>query len=222
MPDNEVFRFKQCINILKSTGKKAANLRELRREMASIPDNSIYHHTSEFFLRKTFTEYTNDFAHWTKEELKETALAERMSNLDPYAFKSIGELRTELLRIIDNYIDEFPQPRHVKQGDEFYFNESVTVVSPIGIEAKNLAEFLIALRHVDVESIYFHFYEARARLGGGKDDFSKWIESATESKELADQIRQIDIFMHTLEGVRKHIIELIEAALKKEMESFDI
>ena len=78
------FEFRQCITILKSTGIKAANLKELRQIIATVSDDSIFHHTYQYFLKEHILEYTNDFAHWAGESLEERAVAEELSNIDPY------------------------------------------------------------------------------------------------------------------------------------------
>jgi len=220
MEEVEIFKFKQCINILKASGRKAGNLRKLRDAIAEVSENSIYHHTCQYFLREHSTEYTNDFARWIRETLKENILAERLSSIDPYALKSTVEVRLEILRHIDDYLTAFPHSKQALPGDEFYFNEAITVVSPSGIEAKNLAEFLLAVRYVDVESIYYHFYDARLRLGEGVDDFSKWIEITSGDKTLVGRLRSIDIFMHNLESARGMIEAIVEEAVKREMEKF--
>ena len=126
------FQFNQCISISKSTGKKAKNLRELRETIAEISDESIYHHTYQYFLKGIVREYTNDFAHWAGECLEERALSEHLSNIDSYAFSDIGDLRKELLSVIDAYLEQFPEPREPLPGEEFYFNETVTLVFPVG------------------------------------------------------------------------------------------
>ena len=214
----EPFEFKQCISILKSTGKRAKNLRELRDVIATVSDECIFHHTCQYFLKGHILEYTSDFAHWAGESLEEKALAEQLSNIDPYDFKNIGDLRKELLGVIDDYLKRFPEPREAMPGDEFFFNETVTLIFPIGIRARNLAEFLTAIKYVDSGSIYYHFYEARIRLGGGIDDFSRWIEDAFDKKELTEKIKAIDPFMHNTEEIREHIVEAIEEEVRKDME----
>lgn len=93
MKEISAFEFKQCVSILKSTGKKAKSLRELRNVIAVVSDESIFHHTYQYFLKGHFFEYTNDFAQWAGESLEERALSEHLSNIDPYAFKTIDELR---------------------------------------------------------------------------------------------------------------------------------
>jgi len=212
------FEFKQCVSIIKSTGKKAKNLRELRKVISIVSDESIFHHTYQYFLKGHILEYTNDFAQWAGESLEERALGEHLSGIDPYNFRTIGELRNELLRVIDEYLEKFPEPREAMPGDDFYFNQTITLTFPAGIWVRNLAEFLIAVKYIDAGSIYYHFYEARVRLGGGVDDFSAWIQNAIINKELADRIRAIDPFMHSVDGIREHIVEAVEEEVKKAME----
>ncbi len=216
------FEFKQCVAILRSTGKKAGSLRELRKIISEISDESIFHHTYQYFLKGHIMEYTNDFAHWVGQSLEERALAEHLSNMDPYVFKSVSDVRKELVRIIDKYLNASPEPRRVLDGNEFYFIETVTLIFSIGVRVKNLAEFLVALKQVDAASIYFHFYEARMRLGGGIDDFSRWINDTLGKKMLAKKISRIDPFMHNMKGIRRHITELVEEEVRTEMEAVKI
>ena len=44
------FEFRQCVSILKSTGRKAKNLRELRENISLVGDECIFHHTYQYFL----------------------------------------------------------------------------------------------------------------------------------------------------------------------------
>ncbi|NJD57107.1 MAG: hypothetical protein FIA94_11990 [Nitrospirae bacterium] len=212
------FEFRQCISILKATGRMAKNLREFRQGIAEVNEESVYHHTCQYFMKEHAREYTNDFAHWAGESLEERALSEHLSNVDPYDFESISDLRNEFVRVIDSYLVFFPEPREVLPGDEFYFNQTITFVFPTGVRAQNLAEFLMAIKHVDVASIYYHFYEARTRLGSGIDDFSAWLENVFGKNDLAGRIRSIDPFMHTIEGIREHLIEYVEAEVRRDME----
>jgi hypothetical protein len=213
-----IFEFRQSVSILKSTGKKAGTLRELREQIASISEESIYHHTYQYFQKGHVREYTNDFAHWAGESLEERALSERLSNIDPYTYADISELRAAILSVIDDHLDTFPEPREAMQRDEFHFTQTVTLVYPAGMRARNLAEFLMAIKYVDSGSIYYHFYEARKRLGATVDDFTAWLEGALDKKELAVRIRAIDPFMHSIEGIREHIAAAIEEELKQDME----
>jgi hypothetical protein len=235
----EPFEFMQCVSIVKSTGKQAKNLRELRKQLSKVSDESIYHHVYQYFLKGHVLEYTNDFAHWAGEQLEERALSERLTSIDPYTgeykdekelerrlsssepytLESVHKVRKELLREIDVFLRAFPEPHDVVSGNEFYFNETVSLVFPVGVKTRNLAEFLVAIEHIDAGSIYYHFYDSRVRLGEGMiDDFSRWIEHSLGKKKLADSIRDIDPFMHNIERIRTHIRELIEAYVRADME----
>lgn len=214
----EPFVFRECVYLLKSTGRTAAHLREFKDLLALVPEESIFHHTCQYFLRSPGLEYTNDFAHWAGENLGERVLAEYLSNIDPYGYATIEDLRKGLLDVIDVYLEKFPEPRETLPGEEFYFNEAVTMIFPAGIRARNLAEFLTGIKYVDSNSIYYHFYEARMRLGSAVDDFSKWLEESLGKKELAAKIRSIDPFMHSVEGIRGHLVEDMDKELRKDME----
>lgn len=213
------FEFRNALRLMRSTGHRAETLRELRDRLTKVSDGCVVHHTSQYFAKGHILEYTNDFAQWVGESLEEGALAEQLSNIDPYSFDSTGELRSEIIRVIDSFLENFPEPRRVLPGDEFYFNESLTFIFPVGLRARNLAEFLMALKYLDPGSLYYHFYEARMRLGRGKDDFSKWIDEVVGARDVAAMISGIDPFMHNIEGIREHLTEIIEEALRREMEA---
>jgi hypothetical protein len=215
----KTFEFKQCVILLKSTGKKARNLREFRDGIAAVSKASIFHHTYQYFLKGHIQEYTNDFAHWAGESLEERALAEHLSNVDPYDLGDTEEVRKALLKTVDEYLERFPEPRDAMAGDEFYFNETVSFVFPAGVRARNLAEFLMALKYVDGSSLYYHFYDARHRLGEVADDFSIWFESELGKSELAKKIKTIDPFMHSLDGIRVRISAAAEEEVRLDMES---
>lgn len=215
MEEDKPFDFMDCVNILKSTGKWASGLRDLRATIAEISDESLFHHTCQYFMGIHILEYSNDFAQWVGESLEERVLSERLSTIDPFELKDANSLRMELISVIDKHLERFPVPRDALPGDEFYFSETITIVFHAGIQARNLSEFLTAIRYIDPGSIYYHFYEARIRHG--TDDFSAWFEDALKKKALADTIRAIDPFMHTTEGIRQHIIETVEKQVEEEI-----
>jgi hypothetical protein len=216
---SRTFEFKQCTTLLKSTGRRAKTLRELREHIAQISGRSLFHHTYEYFLKGHVLEYTNDFAHWAGESLEESALGEHLSGIDPYDFRDIQGLRDDILRVIDEYLVSFPEPRDVLPGDEFYFNETIAVVFPAGIRARNLAEFLMAIRHIDQNAIYYHYFDARRRRSDRRDDFSAWISETMRNENLSLKIASIDPFMHSIEGIREHIASAVEEAVKQDMET---
>ena len=210
------FQFMECATILRATGKRARNIREFRRIIDTVSEGSLFHHTCQYFLKGHVLEYTNDFAQWVGESLEERALSEYLSNVDPFAVKGMAGVREELTARIDRYLEEFPEPRPAMAGDEFYFNESVSLIFPSGVQAWNLAEFLIAMKYVDRSSIYYHFYEARVRHES--DDFSTWIDEVLEDGRLAKTIRAIDPFMYSIESIRTQIGEAVQKGVERDME----
>jgi hypothetical protein len=216
---SSVFEFKQCVTIIKSTGKKAGNLREFRDALAVVSEGSIFHHTYQYLLKGHILQYTNDFSQWAGTGLEESALAEQLSNIDPYDFSNSETLRKELLRVVDGYLEGFPEPRDAMPGDEFFFNETITLVFQAGVRVRNLAEFLMAIKYVDASSLYYHFLDARRRFEGKSNDFSQWFDEKLGKKDLAEKLRFIDPFMHSLEGIRERIAAVVEEAVRQDMES---
>lgn len=212
------FVFRDIVNIIKSTGIKASTLYELRDGLNSASENSVFHHTYQYFLRGHITEHTNDFAQWAGESLEESALAERLSNIDPYSFRSTSALKTEILKVLDNYLHEYPEPRPVMPGGEFFFCESVSFVFPAGLKARNMAEMLMAIKYLDHSSLYYHFFEARTRHRKKHDDLSKWISEVVKVPEIAVNLGNIDPFMNTLEGIREQIISILDDGIRTDME----
>ncbi len=210
------FEFRECASISRATGRRAKGLRELRDLLVDAGDSSLNYHVYQYFLKQQMNEYTNDFANWAGEALEERALAEQLSDVDPFDFKDVASLRSELLAVVDRYLEEFPEPRDVRPGQEFYFEDTVTLAFNVGIKAQNLAEFLIGIKYVDEASIYYHFYEARVRQGS--DDFSHWLENTLGEKELAAKIRGIDPFMYSFEQIREQIVTWTELEVRRNME----
>jgi hypothetical protein len=211
------FEFKECVILQKSTGEKAGTIAELRRVLATISPESIVHHTSHYALKGHILEYTNEFAHWAGESLQERSLAEHLSNIDPYAFEKVDDLRAELIRVIDDYLAEFPRPREAIAGEEFYFGEGFLIVFGTGLRVRNLAEFLMAVRYVGPASIYFHFFEAREHLPKGANDFSSWLADLGKT-DLAARIAAVDPMMHDLESIRRRLTEAVEIEVRNDME----
>jgi hypothetical protein len=74
------------------------------------------------------------------------------------------------------------------------------------------------MRFVDSGCIYYHFYEARMRVPGGTDDFSRWVDEVLGKRELAEKIRGIDPFMHNTEEIRTHIAGIVMEEVNRDME----
>ncbi|MCP3677036.1 MAG: hypothetical protein GY721_05450 [Deltaproteobacteria bacterium] len=210
------FTFFECVGVEKSTGRWASNIIEFLEILRQASPECVFHHMHQYFLKVTpqHSYYTNDFAVWVAEWLEEKSLAERLANLNPYAYNNVEDLRGETLHIIEEYLRDNPPPRPVLPGGEFYFCEGVTIVVPAGLEATDIEEFVECLDQVDRSSIYFHCFEARLRLGREKDDFSEWLATSMGREDIAERIRGLDAYMYDLDTLREIIKDIISEGVE--------
>jgi hypothetical protein len=82
------------------------------------------------------------------------------------------------------------------------------------IRAQTLQVFCETLQKVGLDSIYYHFFEARWRSGvSNVDDFSFWIETNFGLPELVAAIRGIDIYFYSLREIRDTLLGMIHQYL---------
>ena len=212
------FRFMECTHLLELTGVQAFDLHSLLEGLRTVSSGAIFHHTHQYMLKAQIQTpvYPNDFARWAADGLEDRVLAEKLSDLDPFAFTSIEDVRQELIRIVEDYLEHYPPPRPVLAGREFFFNDARTVVLPTALEAVDLPSFREALLRVNVSSIYFHFFQAKLRLHRQADDFSLWFETSLGRPDLARRLQKIDPYMYSLEDLRLLIAAHVEAAMVQE------
>jgi hypothetical protein len=205
------FVFCECSTLIRPTGHRAENAKDLLAWIRKVEPGVIYHHTHQFFMKATVEapEYPNDFAVWAAEVLEERALAEKLASLDLYAFDNIEDIRKGLIRTLKAYLDSHPEPRRARKGDSFFFNDTLTLVFPLDPPVSTLSEFVRELAVVGTSSIYFHFFEARMRLERPTDDFSAWLETSLGYASAADRIRTLDPYHYSLEGLREDILFIL-------------
>ena len=147
----------------------------------------------------------NDFAYWVSNVLNESRLGEELSSIDIIQFHKISELRNRFTTIISNSRSrDVPAP----EGEEFYFMASQTFVLELPHTAGTLKEFADCLRNISIHSIYYHIFDARLRLERPENDFSVWFRRMGY-ESLANDVRRLDPYTLTLEGLRRRIIQLI-------------
>ena len=210
------FDFYECIILIMPTGKKATNLREFAELLKVVNPRVIFYHLYQFFIKPVHQprDYPNDFAHWAAFGLEDFKLAEKLSNLAPFRFSDIEDLREALVDMIEDHMWESPIIPWARTGSEFFFNESTTIVIPTGIQAKTLKEFKNALIKVNPSSIYYHFFESRQRLNQDVDDFSVWIEKNFDCPDLVTQLRNIDFYLYSLLELRERTIQILKSEAK--------
>lgn len=215
----EPFIFSLRTHLSELTGLRAANLSQLLGLIKTVPDACIYHHTHRFIQQhpNISTELQNEFAYWVKEALGDGELEEKLASIDIAQFSSIAQLRAELVNIIEEHLtnDPFAKLRFASYGAEFHFIKSISFVLATNYRACDLREFIDILARINVDSLYFHIFEARLRWGKNTNDFSNWIETSVGDKELADSISNLDTYSYNIEDLRRAIIKIIGKRLKE-------
>ncbi|HHT9136214.1 MAG TPA: DUF5752 family protein [Candidatus Wunengus sp. YC60] len=218
----EPFRFYTQLHIPELTGLRAANLQELLDLIKTVPGSVIYHHTHRFLQQHQYLspEPPNDFAYWITGILGEEELGEELFSIDTIQYTTIRELRDEIVRTIENYIVQHPRSlqKFATPGEEFHFVKSVSFVFQTPYTVSDLKEFQAVLQRVTINSIYFHMFESRLRIGRGTNDFSNWLDDSLSEKKLANKIASLDPYTHTMENLRITLIKLIEKRIVESME----
>jgi hypothetical protein len=211
-----VFQFSSSASLEKLTGQRAYDLETLLDLIKNCSESSIFYHTFSAFLKMKAVgaPYSNDFALWVSRILNEKALAERLMAIDFSEYSTLQSLRLRLIELIETYRDQRPAAFKKTADDPFFLYDLVRVVYLTDKFAYNLESFRQILTTISIDSIYFHFIESRIESQHHTDDFSHWIGESLEIPELARKVREIDISVYTLEGLRSKILQLIDAYMK--------
>ena len=206
------FKFSGCVEIKELLGEKADNALHLLELIEEVPADSIYYHTHSYFLRHVYLvgQYPNDFANWAVMQVRDRVLGEKLGAVTPMAGKTLENIRTELLDIIDRHLSSVKTVPTVTQGEPFHFMKSRIIEIPTGTSAIDLNQFIPAIASVHISAVYNHIFEARLRDKKDKSDFAIWLDEVIGQKELADSIEKIDCYMYSLEDLRKRIIGLCQ------------
>ncbi len=211
------FNFYTRLSLAELTDLQASSLKELQRCIKEAPDSSIYYHTHRFLQQHQYLspEPPNDFAYWVSNMLGEKRLGEDLSSIDTVQFGNIYELREKIIWTIENYLKnkKTDEMRVVDKDESFYFMKSISFILPTQYAAHDLAEFVEIIKKITIESIYFHIFEARLRLGKGTNDFSNWIKDCIGNEKLAKELASLDPYTYTIEELREKIIKIVKKQL---------
>ncbi len=206
------FYFYTSSNLVELTGERANTLEELIALLKRCTGSAIFYHVFQSYRERHFTieKYHSDFAQWISTSLDEEALAERLGFLDMRDFTTIRALRESMVKVIEDYIDRYPQCRYRQSKTPFFFCQSVSVVMPTNYIAWTLEDFYRIIEKIGLRSIHYHLIEARLRLGIHTNDFSNWFRHSLRRERLAKQVEDIDIYLHTLEEIRMKILHYVK------------
>ncbi len=206
------FYFYTSSNLVELTGEKANTLEELLPLLKQCSGSAIFYHVFQSYRERHFSieRYHSDFAQWISASLNEESLAEKLGALDMRDFTSIRALRESMIRIIESHLQEDPSSGKRGGKTPFFFCQSVSLAIPTGEVSWTLEDFQRLLQKVGIGSLHYHLIEARLRLGIHTNDFSHWLRTSLEKERLAERIEAIDIYLHTLEEIRRMILQYVQ------------
>ena len=174
------FQFLECFVMPMPTGKRASNLRELLQTLREVNEAVLSYHLwqSRMAIAPPRRRVSKRLRHLGRQALQDSRLAEKLSVIDPFVYENMEQVRDILVDLLEEYLWDLPYVPWARPGFEFYFCEASTVVLRSQISARTLSEFCSGLAKVGLDSIYYHFVDARWRLRSMKtDDFSNWIKA---------------------------------------------
>ncbi|MEA3493744.1 MAG: DUF5752 family protein [Candidatus Margulisiibacteriota bacterium] len=218
------FHFCTSSLLIEITGKSAHHLKEFVRILKEIDESSIFFHVHNAFREYSFApgQYSNDFARWVAEDLKESTLAEKLSSVYALDFTDLNAIRDRFVEIMEDHLSTAVEIRKASPGREFHFLRSIAIVSKTPYQAKDLEEFSTMLKRVGMRSLYFHFFDARLRLGHKTNDFSIWIRNCLQNEKVADEIDALDPYLMTMDQLRDRIVDICQGRINNKLFSMII
>lgn len=210
------FHFQTSSDLVVLTGQRANTPAELAKLLETCDDGCLFHHMFAVLLGQHFVSerYANEFAHWLHTAAGEPSLAERVAAIDIRDFVTLQNLRTHLLSLFEDYFQENPGVGSRAARFPFHLCRSVGVVMPIGRVAHGFEDFAAYVQAATKRTIFYHFVEARLRLGFQSNDFSWWLETQCGRSDLAARVNRLDFYHHTLGSVRTRIAEIIASEVQ--------
>jgi len=211
------FQFYTQLRLIEMTGERANTLGQLLEYLKTVSGSVIYCHTFQTMLQHHFitSGFRNDFALWVEDAIGDRELGERLAAIDQIEYTTIRSYREKMIEIVEDHIskDKSMTKRKARKNQDFFLCSCLSFVIPTNREAHSLEEFSNHLQRCSNSSIFFHFVEARLRVGTLQNDFSVWLIQSLGMKELADKINALDPYACSLGQLKEKIVELVETEL---------
>ncbi len=210
MNNKKPFQFRKGVYLIEALGLRAANLNELLHIVTMVDAEAILFHLLHPFTVQRYMEpeYPNDFAHWAGKVLGDYVVAEKLSLIDLSEYYEPEALRREVSKVLAEYLLEKRPLRNAPEGLELNLTLARRVVLPTGLEAYTREEISVAIARVDSLSIFYHLYEAPLRTRTGENDFALWAKEHLHDEELAQQLREVQPYLRSIEGSRAALLEI--------------
>ena len=201
---------RDCAMTAMATGEEALTLRELRERLRDLPPACLYYHFWARLLRPVYRlrEFNNDFANWAAFKLRDQVLAERLALVDPADHPDTGSLKTELLELVEERVEEDDGHGTQAADEAFHFLRAELVVFDTHRRIREPAELTDLCSTLTPGSVFYHFVDARQRNPDGADDFQRWLRGFGDHYDgLCRRLQQVDVHFSTLEDLREELHE---------------
>lgn len=210
------FVIRDCALSAVATGKRAQNLRELRDHLRVVDKDALYYHFWGGFLRPRFgdLEFNNDFAAWAYHGLHDERLAERLAIIDPTDFDDLEDIRSELIDVVEERLDESEYVPWSSVDEQFHFITSQIVVFNTHRRFHHPKELVSIVPHMSLGSVFFHWIDARRRTPDGVDDFTGWLRDVGDGyADLCHDLADLDPYFNTLHDIRDQVAAIFRKRL---------
>jgi hypothetical protein len=213
---SDPFAFMSEVGAIRWTGYRAEDLEEFAHGLERVSGSSIYYHFYHSLYRRHFlaVDYMHDPARWVLTSLNLPPLAERLAQIDPVDFASIRAARDRMVEVVRSFMGEAGEWIRIPCTAPFYFLEQDSLIFPTGVTAAGLSEFAVGLERVGETSLYYHLIEARLRLERHDNDFSTWLERSLGEKDLAEEIRDLNVHRRPIHVTRKKVLEAVRRRIR--------
>lgn len=206
------FYVKDCALAAIATGSRAQNLGKFRDRIKTVPAESIYYHFWRQSIETSLVpgSFYNDFSHWAHYQLHDDVLAERLALIDPSEYVDLEKLRSDIVDVIENRLDEQDGATLCSYADPFHFIRSKIVVFNTPYKMEHPRDLVKIIPVISRSSIFYHFIDARRREIITLDDFSSWLHGYHEEfTPLIERLRQIDPYFIPLTDLQQKLSSTI-------------
>ncbi len=207
------FEFVAASYLVRIRSERASTLAEMAHHLRHCSEESIFYHTFQSLETHHYSVFSSDFAQWILAACNEAILAERLAAVDLRGVISLAELRSELVGIVEEHLQEYPQARDRAGFEPFHFCEAVEITVPLESRAYTLGELAEGIRRQSLQTLHYHLITSRLRLKLKTNDFSHWIDTGLGMPELAARLNDLDIYTNTLAGLREEAAEMLDSAV---------
>ena len=198
------FSFVTVAHLEAPAGLSATSFDTLREGIERAPDDSIFQHVTRNIARHPHARDLagNDFSRWVRAALQAPEAAERLALAGSDPSRPIPEVRAELAAAIER-VPARDRRREAAEDATFYFVRAVSVLVPLGSQARTPADVVELWPQLDASSVFYHLIEALHRGDTGAS-LAAWLR-AEGAKGMARAVEEEVAEGRPLERLRRDL-----------------